>query len=204
MPSPPGYYFQDGKYFVVTKKLYWPPKADTKYTKTRLEIPKGFVTDWASVPWYARFFINETGPHGAPAVVHDYLYWEQLCTRDQADEIFNIAMKEQKVVSFWRWAINLGVACCAESAWNDNAGEREDGMARFVPEDRVDAECTQEPSTPNLGCTETWPEYRVRLRQNPHVKIPEKRTGEELAPDYCKLENYSHLTQTGHTKSLAP
>ena len=44
-----------------------------------------------------------------PAVVHDYLYWQQTCTRDQSDQILLLGMIENKVPAAQRTAIYLAV-----------------------------------------------------------------------------------------------
>lgn len=44
-------------------------------TLYRLVIPKGFVTDFASIPWWARWRYDPTDPRWrAQSVIHDYLY----------------------------------------------------------------------------------------------------------------------------------
>jgi hypothetical protein len=46
------------------------------------------------VPWYARWRISVLGKHSIAAIVHDSLYWEQRCTREEADAILREAMGE--------------------------------------------------------------------------------------------------------------
>lgn len=50
---------------------------EIKRTGRTIRVPSGFVTDFASVPWYARSAISVLGRHSIPAIVHDYLYWER-------------------------------------------------------------------------------------------------------------------------------
>jgi Protein of unknown function (DUF1353) len=42
-------------------------------------------------------FLRQNGLYLLPAVVHDYLYWKQTCTRDQSDQILLLGMIENKV-----------------------------------------------------------------------------------------------------------
>ena len=61
-----------------------------------ITIPKGFKTDFASVPKAFQSIINFWGLHGLPAILHDYLYSQECdlkdITRHKADSIFYHAM----------------------------------------------------------------------------------------------------------------
>lgn len=57
-----------------------------------VSVPAGFVTDWASVPRLPFAYMVAGGYAKAPAVVHDYLYDSKICTRAEADAVFNEAM----------------------------------------------------------------------------------------------------------------
>lgn len=37
-------------------------------------VPTQFETDFASIPWFARWLIKTWGRHTNPAIIHDYLY----------------------------------------------------------------------------------------------------------------------------------
>lgn len=39
-----------------------------------IEVPTGFETDFASIPWFARWLIPTWGRHTNAAIIHDYLY----------------------------------------------------------------------------------------------------------------------------------
>ena len=63
----------DGRSWEVTKEFDY--LVDYEDKDTTIRVPKGFVTDFASVPrvfWTIGF--SPTGKHGKAAVVHDYLY----------------------------------------------------------------------------------------------------------------------------------
>ena len=55
-----------------------------------ITIPKGFVTDLTSIPRFFWSAFPKSGPYMSAAILHDYLYWDQRCTREQADRIFDI------------------------------------------------------------------------------------------------------------------
>lgn len=70
--------------------------------KERIEIPSGFITDFASIPSALWGFVQPFGRHAPAAVVHDYLYaLQQDGTRKYADFIFRAAMADSGV-SFLR------------------------------------------------------------------------------------------------------
>lgn len=57
-------------------------------------VPKGFVTDFASVPWYGRSVIEPEGPTARAAIIHDWLYAiGEKGKRQDADDVFYRAMK---------------------------------------------------------------------------------------------------------------
>jgi hypothetical protein len=83
------------------------------------------VTDLANIPQaFWSLGLTPIVRYRKPATVHDYLYWTQLCTRQQADNIFLIAMKECLVRAATRDTI-YQVACAAGSAsWSESAKQR--------------------------------------------------------------------------------
>lgn len=120
-------------------------------------VPAGFVTDFASIPQAFQSLFSQLGPHLLPAVVHDYLYWEQSCTREQADRIFLLAMEEMRVPTTDRTLIYGAVRTPAgQLAWDNNRRDRAAGLPRIVP-------LTQ---TRSITPLETWPDYRRSLRDS--------------------------------------
>src|SRR5690349_4401848 len=105
-------------------------------TSERIVVPAGFVTDLASVPsefWGPPLSLTPTGQYSRAAIIHDYLYWSQKCTRDQADRLMVIAMKESNVGRFDAVAIYEGVHWGGERAWRDNAEAKAHGLPRILP-----------------------------------------------------------------------
>jgi hypothetical protein len=62
-------------------------------SKNTIDVPAGFITDFASVPRPFWWIIPRWGSYGNAAVVHDYLYQTGTKSRKYADEIFLEAMK---------------------------------------------------------------------------------------------------------------
>ena len=69
-----------------------------------IEIPTGFVTDFASTPSFLWWVLPPTGPWGKPAVVHDELFrtWH-LATFEQSNRTFLEAMTHlSKFIPHWK------------------------------------------------------------------------------------------------------
>lgn len=63
-------------------------------------VPKGFKTDFASIPRIFRSIIAPTGKWTNSSILHDFLYSEGYkmgVTRKQADKIFYDAMRDSHV-----------------------------------------------------------------------------------------------------------
>lgn len=104
-------YHREPDYTYIDLDIY-----DTKETirgtaTTRIVIPTGFVTDFASVPRALWNLLPPTGRYTRAAVIHDFLYRTPgLCTRAQADAVLYEAMKYPCHVGFFtRWTIWAGV-----------------------------------------------------------------------------------------------
>ena len=140
--------FSDGFHWIVKQPMTY----TIGVSKDSVTVPVGFVTDFASIPQALQSIIRQNGRYILPAVVHDYLYWKQTCTREQADRIFLLAMIENQVSDLHRVAIHNAVRAAGGFAWDDNARERAARLPRILPEDRLTVEANT-----------TWPEYRQRL-----------------------------------------
>jgi len=68
-----------------------------------VRVPRGFVTDFASVPRFLWRLLPPTGTYGKAAVVHDYLYRTPRSpySRADADLVFLEAMEELGV-PWWK------------------------------------------------------------------------------------------------------
>jgi hypothetical protein len=81
-------------------------------------VPRGFVTDFASVPRFFWRLFPPTGTYGKAAVIHDYLYQFNGVTREQADHIFLEAMEELGVAWVTRHILFLAVRLGGWKPWN--------------------------------------------------------------------------------------
>jgi hypothetical protein len=152
-PAPLVRGFPDGSNWMIQSHLIHEVVRNSPYI---VIVPRGFVTDFASIPQPLQLLrgrLSTTGRYGNAAVVHDYLYWRQDCTRAQADNILAIAMKEAEVPLLERKIVYEAVRRFGQSAWDGNRSARQAGMIRTVasPHDQV----------PLSG---TWEKYREWLR----------------------------------------
>lgn len=58
-----------------------------------IHVPKGFVTDFSSVPKFLWPIENPLGPSAKAAVLHDYLYVHAVKNKAYADKVFLEALK---------------------------------------------------------------------------------------------------------------
>jgi hypothetical protein len=170
IPPPAIMPFADNKSFMLLDDLQY------RIGQTDIEIivPRGFVTDFASVPrmlW--SFGLSPNGRFSKAAVVHDYLYWAQGCTREQADNLMMIAMKESGVGGVHAKLLHWGVRLGGKAAWAENRADRDNQIPRIVTD-----EFSKIPSD------YTWQRYEGFLVVN-GVKDPEFPSN----PDYCQLGN---------------
>lgn len=164
--------FVDGGHWIVRQPLRY----RIGVSPHEVTVPVGFVTDFASIPPALQSLIRQNGPYILPAVVHDYLYWHQGCTRTQADQIFLLAMIENKVGPIHRTAIHSAVVAAGGFAWADNASERAAGMVRILP-----------PEQQKITAATLWPLYRQEVMAA-GVKEPAHAP---IAPAFCERGDMS-------------
>ena len=112
-------------------------------------VPIGFVTDLASIPqilW--SFGIRPEGSYAYAAVIHDYLYWTQERSREEADRIFLYAMEDSKVEKGLRKKIYDAVRLAGGSACDTNKERKNQGERRVLRKFPADF-------------TVTWNEWKV-------------------------------------------
>jgi len=100
-----------------------------------IEIPKGFITDFASVPKIVQLLpgFDVNGESRPAAVVHDYLYCVQSVDRNAADHILWEALADlglNRILARMFW---LGVRVGGWMYWNKR-NSPEDNIKDFVPE----------------------------------------------------------------------
>lgn len=82
-----------------------------------LRIPKGFITDLASVPKLPVIFLMYEGKARRSAIVHDYLY-ELQYPKEWCDSVFYAAM-DNEVSDRDQYAMWLAVHLGGHAAWSN-------------------------------------------------------------------------------------
>ena len=83
-----------------------------------VRVPKGFITDFASIPRLFWSFIGHpTGRYGKAAIVHDWCYFKRVFTRKKCDQIFEEAMEVLGVNWFKRKAMYFSVRAFGWIPW---------------------------------------------------------------------------------------
>ena len=90
----------DGRKWKLYKSFKY--HVGSKYSRNVITVPKGFVTDFASVPWGLWNLFPTWGKYGKASVLHDYCYQSKCVSRAKSDLIFKEAMGVLRVP---RWRI---------------------------------------------------------------------------------------------------
>lgn len=122
--------FREPIYF-LTAPISWTPNPGQE-AYGAVTVPAGFVTDFASIPRAFWSALRPDGEYAYAAVVHDYLYWTQTRSREEADDILKIAMEDFKVGSVKVGAIYTAVHLLGKAAWNGNAEKKAQGEKRIL------------------------------------------------------------------------
>jgi hypothetical protein len=166
--------FGDGEYWMLKRPLVY----RIGQTSLSIEVPSGFVTDYASIPPELQMIMRSTGAYSQAAVVHDYLYWMQSCTREQSDNVFTIAMRESRVGDVQLRAMYRALRLGGGRSWNANRTARERNVMRTVP--------APYDTVPALG---SWPEYRTTL-----AKLGVRAAAEPpISSEVCALGNKTDI-----------
>lgn len=127
LPPPGIARLADNVYVVI-----YPLRYRVGQTPYVIEVPRGFITDLASIPRALWWWESPLDRSMAPAIVHDYLYWDQTCTKDEADAVLYIAMKENGVSKVTREGVYAGVTTpLGDSAFEKNTRARLGGESRY-------------------------------------------------------------------------
>jgi hypothetical protein len=111
-PIPPA-----GKRWELMESFTYTGKTDT------FVVPKGFTTDFASVPRVFVWLLPRYGRWTQAAILHDYLWHlarQKQFSKSDADGIFNRAMRELGVPYLRRWIMWAAVRWAAgPTSWFD-------------------------------------------------------------------------------------
>jgi hypothetical protein len=106
----------DGKW-ILTKTLFY----QSDIAKQVFVIPRGFQTDFASVPRLPIIYWLTGNTATEAAVVHDWLYNTHTVSRAMADAVLREAAAVTGVPAWRRWMMWAGVRFGGEPYWDKPA-----------------------------------------------------------------------------------
>jgi hypothetical protein len=116
--------FRSGLYFkdllepgAIRLQLIRSLSYDSAALERTIRVPRGFVTDLASIPRLLWNVLPPIGAYDAAAVVHDWLYRSGGCSRAEADRVLLEAMRACNVDALQRGAIYAGVRVGGWVTW---------------------------------------------------------------------------------------
>ena len=139
--------FADPIYFLL-QPITWKPNPGQEHFQS-VTVPRGFVTDFASIPRVFWSALRPDGRYTWPAIVHDYLYWTQTTSKEQADTIFKFGMEDLGVGTVTSTGIYEAVHLFGKQAWDKNAQLKAKGEKRILKT------FPQDPAT-------TWEQWKKR------------------------------------------
>lgn len=83
-----------------------------------IDIPSGFVTDFASSPQFLWSIVPSIGRHSRASIVHDFIYGYNKEGKPWADKVFFEAMTVDKTSTFVKYACYYAVRLMGRKAWD--------------------------------------------------------------------------------------
>jgi hypothetical protein len=134
---------------------FWVVLAPIKYriwkTDDFVIIPRGFVTDLASIPQAFWSLLPKTGKYMSAAILHDFLYYDQRCGKDNADLIFKMEMDLFGITTTESYLIYTAVKELGATAWRQNGEMLSRAESRFMNSRTLDSYLSEE-----LDAAKTW------------------------------------------------
>lgn len=116
--SPPLQLSPDGEMWTVAEDFEY--RVGSEDSGEVIKVPKGFMSDGASIPKIFWSWIGgPTGRYFYAAVLHDWLYYKKIYKRAKADKIFYEAMGVLGVPNWKRSMMYMAVRMCAWISWNN-------------------------------------------------------------------------------------
>jgi hypothetical protein len=134
--------FADWDYYYIKDTLYWKNDRKIPDLPPSVHVPEGFATDLTSVPRIFWSLLPPAGVYAYPAIIHDFLYWFQTCTRLQADNVLWYAMEDLEIPKLKMLLIYKAVRFGGEIAWEQNKKARASGERRILIDFPTDMKTT--------------------------------------------------------------
>jgi hypothetical protein len=186
--------FGDGTQWIVLQDMDFSIKLQNKKTAI-IRVPRGFVTDLASTPKAVWSIYPPFGKYLVASILHDYLYWRQSCSREQADKILYQAMRDSGVDQSTQTRFFDILNSFGGQAWNANKAEQAKYLIRVIPEENLENDFFMGSSSKM-----DWDTYRNRLLQQ-HIPEPVIDSDKTL-PQVCSSLGNEIEVKTGFMTAL--
>jgi hypothetical protein len=120
----------DGKTWVTRREFGY--DIGEEGSGNSIEVPIGFMTDFASVPQPLWIILPRWGKYGNAAVIHDYCYWEQRRSRLESDRIFREAMEVLEVPKWQICVMYYAVRLGGGLAWAGNKRKKKRKLSKMA------------------------------------------------------------------------
>jgi len=92
---------------------------------TAITVPRGFVTDYSSIPWIFRFIVRWSKVDIA-GVVHDWLYYTGRCSQAEADRLWRLIARagKHRANRLQAWLCWIGLRLGGWWAWRRHRAQR--------------------------------------------------------------------------------
>jgi len=157
------------EYFVLVEDF---PFKLGPHDDLRIRIPKGFVTDLASVPSVLQGLYPNDGPYMSAAIVHDYLYWDQRCTKRQADLILKHEMEKFGIGWITVQTFYEGVHEGGQKAWD------KDGLDKLTTIQVIPEPWLTKLLGIELDSKKTWDWFQGQMKAAGLLPAPDSGNGD--------------------------
>lgn len=151
--------FGDGTQWIVWQDIEFLAELNDK-TTVSIVVPRGFVTDLASTPREVWSIYPPFGKYLSASILHDYLYWRQVCDPVEADQLIYQAMRDAGADQATQSRFYAVLRKVGATAWSENRAAKEQGYVRVIPEPYLSA-----PPVGALKPTTIWLDLREDLKR---------------------------------------
>ena len=148
----------DGRTWVLMKSFGYDVGAEGSADK--IDVPLGFMTDFASIPRPFWAILPRWGRYGNAAVLHDWLYWSQERPRPASDRVMLEAMTVLEVPAWEKYLVYWCVRALGWIAWKRNQWDRAGGFDRILHQAQIKSDA----QSGRIGILRAWWRYRNRDR----------------------------------------
>lgn len=177
-------------FYYTTAAITWTPSVGQE-AYAPVTVSEGFVTEFSSIPkiyWYA---MSPNGEYAYASVVHEYLYWTQTRSREEADHILEMTLEDLGLDAQKAKAIYNSVRAGGQRVWSNNISMKARGEKRIL---------VKFPDDPG---TTSWSDWKQRPGVFASIAEEEKIAGDHQQA-VSKEKEQQKAEETKVVKQLEP